>query len=200
MIPERHRLPSTIVIPFLAALLVAGVLAGCAGDEEGVTSQHTGPQTARQLVPEQQIFDYRFIETRDASRQWVLESAEMLKYPGQEDMVLVDLKMDFYRAGAYHSTLTADSGRANQLTRNVHAWGDVVVVTEDGRKLETEELFFDNEREIIHNEVFDRLTRDGDVVTGIGLEASPDLEYIELKENVQAQVGDEDSGGGAGDR
>ena len=55
----------------------------------------------------------------------------MLKYPGQEDMVLVDLKMDFYRSGAYHSTLTADSGRANRHSRNVHAWGDVVVVTED---------------------------------------------------------------------
>jgi hypothetical protein len=28
-------------------------------------------------------------------------------------------------------------------------------------------------------------------VTGIGLEATPDLEYIEIKQRVQAEVGDE---------
>jgi hypothetical protein len=28
-------------------------------------------------------------------------------------------------------------------------------------------------------------------VTGIGLEATPDLEYIEIKQRVQAEVGDD---------
>ncbi len=67
----------------------------------------------------------------------------------------------------------------------------MVVVTNDGRRLETEELFFDNETQLIHNDVFDRFTRDGDVVTGIGLEATPDLEYIEIKQRVEAEVEDE---------
>jgi hypothetical protein len=66
----------------------------------------------------------------------------------------------------------------------------VVVVTEDGRRLETQELYYDNERGLIHNDVFDRLTRGDDVVTGVGLEATPDLEYIEIKQRVQAEVGD----------
>ena len=185
------------LLTFLWLVLGAALsLAACSADRAEESTVRSGPPPKRPLVPEQHIFDYRFIETSDGVRKWVLESAEMLKYPGQEDMVLVDLEMDFYRAGAYHSTLTADSGRANQFSRNVHAWGTVVVVTEDGRKLETEELFFDNERQIIHNEVFDRLTREGDVVTGIGLEASPDLEYIELKENVEANVGDDETSGG----
>ncbi len=67
----------------------------------------------------------------------------------------------------------------------------MVVVTDDGRRLETEELFFDNETELIHNEVFNRFTRGDDVMTGIGLEATPDLEYIEIKQKVEAEVGDE---------
>ena len=180
------------------SILVPLLLAGCFGNEDAEQeSASTRPRARdRELIPEQQIFDYRFIETKQGVRQWVLESDEMLKYPGQEGMLLVNLKMDFFKEGAYHSTLTADSGRANKITKDVHAWGTVVVVTEDGRKLETEELFFDNRRELIHNDVFDKLTRDGDVVTGIGLEATPDLEYIELKDDVQAHVGDDETPGG----
>ena len=184
------------LVPSLwSALLVVLLLAGCFGEGSEPESVSSGSRP-RSQVPEQQIFDYRFIETRQGVRQWVLESDEMLKFAGQDGMLLVDLKMVFFKEGTYHSTLTADSGRANQITRDVHAWGTVVVVTEDGRKLETEELFFDNRRELIHNDVFDKLTREGDVVTGIGLEATPDLEYIELKENVQAHVGDDESPGG----
>ncbi len=52
--------------------------------------------------------------------------------------------MDFYRDGAHFSVLTADSGSADLQTHDVHTWGNVVVVTDDGRRLETEELFFAN--------------------------------------------------------
>ena len=193
--PASWRRSVTVV---WTGVLCLFLLAGCFG-EKGAEPESASTQPVRKdrpLIPEQQIFDYRFIETKQGVRQWVLESEEMLKYPGQDGMLLVNLKMDFFKEGEYHSTLTADSGRANQMTKDVHTWGSVVVVTEDGRKLETEELFFDNRRELIHNDVFDKLTRDGDVVTGIGLEATPDLEYIELKENVKAHVGDDDTPGG----
>ncbi|HPF71139.1 MAG TPA: hypothetical protein PLQ13_10755, partial [Candidatus Krumholzibacteria bacterium] len=69
--------------------------------------------------------------------------------------------------------------------------GNVVVVTDDGRRLETEELFYGNTTRLITNEVFNRFTRGGDVLTGIGLEATPDLEYIEIKADLQADVGDD---------
>lgn len=192
MTPFQFRL-----LPALATTLaILASVWGC-GTDDGVEADATSaPSGPRPRVPEQQIFDYTLIETREGVRQWELASSEMLKYSGQKDMVLVDLKMDFYRSGEYFSTLTADSGQANNVSRDVHAWGNVVVQTQDGRRLETEELFFDNARQIIHNDVFDRLTRQGDVVTGIGLEATPDLEYIELKESVQAQVGDDETPGG----
>lgn len=200
MNPPTHHPSSrrrTVAVIWATALGLM-LLTGCFGEDgaEQETASTRPRPVDRPQIPEQQIFDYRFIETKQGVRQWVLESEEMLKYSGQEGMILVDLKMDFFKEGDYHSTLTADSGRVNQLTKDVHTWGTVVVVTQDGRKLETEELFFDNRRELIFNDVFDKLTRDGDVVTGIGLEATPDLEYIELKDDVKAHVGDDDSPGG----
>lgn len=142
-------------------------------------------------IPDQQFYDYRLIESAGGVKRWVLESERMEKYADQEEVELFDLRMQFFKEGEYFSTLTSQRGRANLTTKNLFTWGTVIVVTEDGRRLETEELHYDNERGLIHNDVFDRFTRDGDVMTGIGLEATPDLEYFELKQAVQAEVGDE---------
>ena len=85
-----------------------------------------------------------------------------VQVPGDEDDVIIPVGTD---------PVTYSSGTTNLNTRHTHVWSNVVVVTDDGRKLETEELFFDNETELITNEVFNRFTRQHDVMTGIGLEA-----------------------------
>ena len=115
----------------------------------------------------------------------------MFKFADQEEVELVTVKMKFFRDGEFFSTLTADSGRANLSTKNLFAWGNVDVVTTDGRRLQTDELHYDDKTELITNDVFCRFTRGEDVMTGVGLEASPDLEYFVLKDQVKAEVGDE---------
>jgi LPS export ABC transporter protein LptC len=170
------------------ALMLAVVLSGCAQSETGTASERpdsTGP------LPEQTFYDYRAIETDDGVREYVLDSDLMQKFPNREELHLVRVKMDFYQEGEYFSTLTSDSGRANPTTKNVFVWGHVVMVTIDHRRLITEELSYDSSAGLIRNDVFNTIDRDQDVVTGIGLEATPDLEYWTLKKQVEATVGDE---------
>lgn len=169
-----------------AVLLLVGP--GCGDTQDPLPVSASAGPTER--IPEQQFFDYRLIESEAGVRQWVLESDKMLKYAKEQEVLLVTLTMDFFKEGEHFSVLTADSGRANLHTKDIHTWGNVVVVTDDDRRLETEDLFFNNETELIHNDVFNRFTRDGDVLTGIGLEATPDLEYIEIKQQVEAEVDD----------
>jgi LPS export ABC transporter protein LptC len=180
-----------IIIRLWVASLVVTVVMGCNG-QDGSAPAMEKEQIKGKPLPENQFFDYKLIETDSGIRQWVLKSDEMQKFPGQTDVLLINVTMDFFREGEHFSVLTADSGLANPTTHNVHSWGSVVIVTNDGRKLETEELFFDNKTELIHNDVFDRFTRDGDVITGIGLEATPDLEYIEIKQRFNSDVADEE--------
>jgi len=190
---------------FLAGCLVL-LLSAMAGCREDISAQPIAEAEAeaeaktkkaeQDLLPEQQFFDYRLVETNAGIRNWVLVSDLMNKYPGQRDVELITVHIDFFKNGAHFSTLTADSGLANLQTNNIFTWGEVVVVTEDGRKLETEELYFDNETQLIYNDVFDRFTRDGDVIEGIGLEATPDLEYIEIKQKVEADVLDNNNSEG----
>lgn len=159
---------------------------GCATSDET-----TEPVARNGRVPKEQFFDYQMVETNNGVKDWVLDSDEMRKYSEQEDVELTTVKMNFFRDGAHFSTLTADSGKANLVTRDIHTWGDVVVITDDGRRLECEELFFSNDTQLIHNEVFNTFTRGIDVMTGIGLEATPDLDYIEIKQQVEAEVADQ---------
>jgi LPS export ABC transporter protein LptC len=183
--PARRRGGVALFVSLALAIVAGAGVSGCGNEEPAGRSLGPGP------YPEQHFYDYRLIESREGVKQWLLRSDEMYKFADEQFVHLVDLEMEFYRDGAYYSTLVADSGRAQTVTKDLFAWGNVVVETADGRRLETQELHYDNARNLIHNDVFDRLTRGEDVVTGIGLEATPDLEYIEIKQRVQAEVGDE---------
>lgn len=159
-----------------------------ADDPAPVAAVVPAPTAAVAAGPMQEFVDYRLIETAKGVRQWVLGSVRMLKYADREEVELMDVHMDFYRAGQHYSVLEADSGRVHPRTRAVHVWGAVDVTTDDGRRLQTEDLSFDNETGRITNEVFNRFTRGPDVLTGIGLDATPDLESVEIKREVEAVV------------
>ncbi|MDD5720112.1 MAG: LPS export ABC transporter periplasmic protein LptC [Candidatus Krumholzibacteria bacterium] len=189
MMPPRRsrcRTVAAIVAPAVGLMLL--LACGPAGEEQPQlqpTAGGGGPQ------PEQKFYDSHIIESTAGVRQWVLEYDEMTKYVNRQDVDLVRIKMDFFRDGVYFSTLVSDSGIANLKTRNVFVWGNVRITTQDGRRLRTSELTYDNADGRIRNEVFNILDRGLDVVTGIGLEATPDLDYIEIKQEVAAEVGDE---------
>ena len=183
--PEWSQRTALVVLAAGLAALLAVVLPGCSSSEPG--TEESEPAN----LPEQQIYDYRIIESEGGVRQWVLDSERMEKYPQKEQLELYEVRMQFYRQGEFFSTLTSERGRANPKTKNLFCWGNVVVVTEDGRRLETEELHYDDQEGLIRNEVFNRFTWGDDVMTGTGLEATPDLEYLEIKERVEAEVEDE---------
>lgn len=160
-------------------------LTGCLATDE------TPPAAESAELPDQQIYDYQLIDSEEGIKQWVLVSERMEKYADQDEVELYVVDMQFFKAGEYYSTLTAERGRANLSTKQLFAWGNVVVVTSDERRLEAEELYYDDARELIHNDVFNRFTWGEDLMTGYGLEATPDLEYLEIKEQVSAEVEDE---------
>jgi len=178
----------------LAATLGAGVaaallLAGCEGGSgDSARAPAVAPGGAQ---PEQVFYDTRLTETEAGVKLWVLFSDEMRKYADRSDALLIGVKMDFYRDGAYFSTLVSDSGTADLQSHDVFVWGHVVVTTDDGRRLRTSELAYSNSDGLIRNEVYNVLDRGEDVVTGIGLEATPDLQRIEIKQDVAAEIGDE---------
>jgi len=142
--------------------------------------------------PDQELFDYVTTETEDGAKKWVLTSDKLQKFADMDDVQLFELKMEFFDNDELTSTITSRRGKVNLDSGKLFAWNEVVVISEDGRKLETEELHYDDENGLIVNDVFDRFTRGSDVMTGYGMEATPELDYFELKDQVKAFVVSED--------
>jgi LPS export ABC transporter protein LptC len=187
---DRRIGPVLRRVPLALPMVVVVLLAAC-GDRDAETPAAATQVEPDPTVPEQKFYDYRLIETRAGVRQWVLDSDEMLKYADRRDVDLVRVKMDFFQDGAYYSTLVSDSGTADLESNDVTVWGHVVITTHDGRRLRCSILHYTNEDGLIRNDVYNVIDRGADVITGIGLEATPDLDYIELKEEVAAEVGDD---------
>lgn len=170
-------------------LLLPLAVAGCSESEPAATASR--PEAAAAPLPERVFYDYRVIESEEGVREYVLDSDRMEKFPGLDELHLVRVHMDFYQDGAPFSTLTSDSGRANPVTKDIFVWGHVTIVTNDGKRLETEELTYDSASGLIRNDIFNTLDQGQDIVTGYGLEATPDLKYTKLLREVEAIVGDE---------
>jgi len=177
------RLTTVPTIGLFWLILLAGI--GC------VETDEVPQPVSDEVIPDQEIYDYQLIESNDGIKEWILVSQRMERFADREDVELYTVTMDFYKNGEYFSTLTSRRGRANVRSKNLFAWGEVVVVTEDGRRLETEELHYKDAAERIHNDVYNRFSWEEDVMTGYGLEATPDLEYLEIKEQVNAEIEDE---------
>lgn len=177
-----------------AFLLLAAVLVlapGCGGERGGVPPAPAEAEAASATVersPDQVLFDTTITDSREGVRRWVLASDRLEKYLDQDEAQLHGVHMEFFQADTLFSVLTAARGRASQRSGNLFVWDDVVVQARDGRRLETQELSYDDRSGRISNEVFNRFTRGADVMTGVGMLATPGLDYFELKREVDATV------------
>lgn len=87
--------------------------------------------------------------------------------------------------------------RANQATNFInkrlwHATGDVVVVNKKGEQLNTEELYWDEKKEIIYSDVFVKITTGKEIIMGEGFEADQNFDnYVISKVTGQIAIEDE---------
>jgi LPS export ABC transporter protein LptC len=86
----------------------------------------------------------------------------------------------FTETGLKNGTLTSREGTYNVRSQNMEARGNVVVISDDGRRLETPQLKFDTGRNEISGDSAFVLTRPGEVLRGIGFIADPALTHIQI--------------------
>jgi LPS export ABC transporter protein LptC len=105
------------------------------------------------------------------------------------------LRVHFYDGGAdVRSTLTSQRGSIDDRTQDLIAEDSVRVVTVEQETLRTSRLEWDPKRQRISTEAPFRMTKGTDEVTGIGLEADPDLSHYRIERQVRATMsGGEDN-------
>jgi LPS export ABC transporter protein LptC len=84
----------------------------------------------------------------------------------------------FTTTGAKDAVLTSRHGTYNNRTSNMIARKNVVVVSEDGRRLTTEELIYNQQKNEISSDSAFRLTEPNRQVSGIGFRSDPNMKNI----------------------
>ncbi|MGQ0722822.1 MAG: LPS export ABC transporter periplasmic protein LptC [Candidatus Eiseniibacteriota bacterium] len=166
-------------------LLLLGLLPGCrSGDSNPAAMQE--PSRA----PNEGMRGVRIQNIRVGDTRWVLAADSASVFRETKRVEAYPVEVNFFEEERHVSTLTAKLGILLQTTDDLEARGDVRVVTDEGTVLETEVLFWDHQRALIHTEEFVRIEKGEDVLTGFGMEADPGLNRIDIRRNVHGSVRD----------
>ncbi len=98
------------------------------------------------------------------------------------------VKLTFYtRTGERNSVLTGKEGTYNTRQSRMEARGNVVVVTEDGRRLTTEQLRYDQIRNEISSDSAFVLTEPGRRLEGVGFTSDPNMNNVRVHRLIEGQ-------------
>ena len=133
--------------------------------------------------PDQESWESTIILSKEGKRVADVWANYIAVYNKKNQTLLKDsIHVDFYdRDGNHNSVLTANEGIVENITRNLKAIGNVVVVSNKGEVLETEELYWDNSQQKIISNVPVRLTTETDTLFGDSFISDPDLIHYEIK-------------------
>jgi LPS export ABC transporter protein LptC len=167
-----------------AAFVLLLLLLGCSSPSQDPVRAVGSP-----AGPEQTFVNLELRETTAGKLEWKLWASRAVRSNASSATRMESLRVEFYEGRPeVRSILTSDSGRVDLSKGVLVATGHVVVVTVEGNRLETEELYWDRKNAKVSSDVFVRLTRGADVITGIGFESDPNLERYEIRKDVQASV------------
>jgi LPS export ABC transporter protein LptC len=167
----------------VAALIIVIGPAGCSTDEETVIQRTVGDTD-----PDQMLVSPRIVITENG-RTSAIVTADSLTVIENRDLTTLDGHVDLQfhnREGVHTTTLTARRGRLWGLYEHVdslRAMGDVVVVsTERGERLETQELRWIFTERTVYADGFVKITTKDGFEQGYGLTAKDDLSSYSLRE------------------
>lgn len=151
--------------------------------------QKAPPTVQKSFLPdsaEQMLFGVQFMLTDGGVRRAELHADTALMYEENTRAELKKVNTKFFTTeGVQDAVLTSIAGTYNVRLGTMEGRGNVVVVSNDGRRLETQQLKFDPSRNEVTSDSAFVLT-DGDRVThGIGFVADPDLNSIRILKMVK---------------
>ncbi len=142
-------------------------------------------------VPESELYNSTIVFTAKGVRNTVIHAEYIAKYSDKKETFGKGIRADFYgEDGEHASDMVADSGWFDEDGQKMEVMGDVVVINEDGTRLETESLRWDPSTNKIVTEDFVKVTRGEDILTGYGLRTDQKMENIEILKDVKGTVKD----------
>jgi LPS export ABC transporter protein LptC len=102
-----------------------------------------------------------YIQVSDVSRQTQMSQGVKVRF--------------FSREGKQTSVLTSDEGSVDETTNNLEARKNVLVVSSDSSHMTTEQLFWDNQRQLIYTPEYVQIKTVKEKLQGHGFESNQSL-------------------------
>jgi LPS export ABC transporter protein LptC len=172
-----------ITVVLVAALLT---VVACSGD----SSQESAVDNTD--VPDEVVTDFTTAESDSGRVAWMLTAPEAYKFHERKVFLMDDPRIEFYdEFGNLQTTLTSDKGQYFETSRDMLAYGNVVVVSVEGDVLETDSLRYVNAEDQIVSDSRVKITRGRNVTTGVGLRCDHKLNSVEILRDVEAVIVDD---------
>ncbi len=153
----------------------------------GCGKEKPPPRKGSSPGPDQVLVGSSIIFTSEGKRTAVVYADRISKYLKEEKEILQGVKAQFYdEEGKISSTLTSQEGTV--WGGRMEAKGKVVVVTSEGVRLETTLLRWVARANRVYTDSLVKISRGGDVVTGLGMEADPELKQIRIKAKIKGRI------------
>ena len=178
--------PEKFILFFLCALSSLMISACEEKIKPSIASSRIG-----QDVPSQESWNAK-ITFSDSGRVTGILRAGHISMFTDKKFTLLDssIIVDFYDEFERHtSTLTSKRGKVDDATHDFEAHEHVVVVSDSGTTLKTEDLYWDNNTQQIHTPAFVEITSPTEQIQGHGLESDQGLKhYTVFKVTGQAKT------------
>jgi LPS export ABC transporter protein LptC len=130
---------------------------------------------------DQTMFGVRLMLADRGIQRAQMEADTAYTYEDNTRTELRNVRTTFFtETGLKNGTLTSREGTYNVRSGNMEARGNVVVVSEDGRRLETQQLRYDPARNEISSDSAFVLTEPDQRIAGIGFTADPNLNNVNI--------------------
>ena len=153
-------------------LMLANLFITCGSREESDNSDTT------EEVIENEIWNPLIILSREETKIIAAKAEKLYKSLDEMALLVGNVEIDFFsEEGDHISILYSDSAQINEQSNNLHANGNVFVISDSGYTLTTSKILWDNRyKMIIAEDSVMFTTTEGDTMYGVGFESDMDLD------------------------
>ena len=160
------------MIRLLTWMILITLFISCSSRGESDNSNTT------EELNENEIWNPLIILSREETKIVTAKAEKLYKNSDEMSLLVGNVKVDFFgEEGEHISILYSDSAQINEQSNNLHANGNVFVVSDSGYTLTTNKILWDNRyKMIIAEDSVMFTTTVGDTMYGVGFESDMDLD------------------------
>lgn len=164
-------------VALVIGILAVAVSGACTSKKEPPVATHSALADSADQV----MFGARFKLTDQGLQRAQLEADTAYFFDDNTRIELQNVHTTFFTVtGAKDAVLTSRYGTTNTRTNNMVARKNVVVVSEDGRRLTTQELIYNQGKNEISSDSAFVMTEPNRQVAGIGFRSDPNMKNIKI--------------------